>query len=143
MASRLHDEQKQTRPKLEFRRISSDHHHEIEMLDAFQRTILYALTNTQIGMAGVSGLTIHNSTMTAPVGCIIRFVGFISNPGSSVCQVELRICHDNYMFWVHSAKHGEQTYSNEKYDIDHLIYLIFRILEKWSDKIFKHLWRIK
>ena len=104
------------------------------LLDHFQRTLLYAVTNWQSYMPGVSGVGVISPADSSPPGCLLRFVSFIGNPGASVCQVELRKEEGNeYVFWIHSVKVGLQTYSNKKFVLNPLIFLVFRLVQRWLE----------
>ena len=104
------------------------------LLDHLEKTLLYALTNyTPYAVSSpLSALMITNPEETQPPGCIMRFIAFVNNPGSSICQVEVR--HEkntkNYNFYINSAKIGETTFSEDFFVLGHRVFLIFSIIEK-------------
>ena len=103
--------------------------------DALQSTILYALTQWDSFMTRVTGLAVLDPQDTAPKGCLVRFVAFLSNPGASVAQVELRRSPTNqYSFWVYMAKttQTEYVFADNAYQLHDLIFLLLILLAKWN-----------
>lgn len=108
----------------------------LSILECMHKTILYALTGWDCYMRGVSGMEVMNPEYTSPPGVIMRFVSFISNPGSSVSQVELiRSPDGHYRFWVFGAKISRgvsHEYKDTDYNLDDFIYLLLRIVSPWN-----------
>lgn len=109
-----------------------------KFLGALQSTILYSLTQWDSFMEGVTGLAVLDPTLTSPKGCLVRFVAFLSNPGASVTQVELRRnpFTSQYSFWVYVAKIPETEYvfADNTYELHDFIFLLLKLLTKWNIK---------
>jgi hypothetical protein len=108
----------------------------VSILGCMEGTILYTLTGWDGFMEGVSGLQVTNPDYTSPPGVLMRFVSFISNPGSSVSQVELiRSPDGHYRFWVCGVKIAggvPHEYKDTEYNLADLIYTLLRIVSSWN-----------
>lgn len=125
--------------------------------DALIRTILYPLCKWDKYMKNVNAVELLDPKYTYPEGCMVRAVTFVSNPGSSVVQLELRReerttttlisstpptpnktdRHVVYSLWLYCAKCGTFVFSSDKYKIDQLILLYLMCLAKSDQTLAK------
>ena len=106
-----------------------------KLMSHMETTILYSLTgHTPFIMASepLCGFLVTNPKHTVPVGCVMRFFAYVDNPGSSMCQVELRQSADGneYDFFISSAKNGEMLFTGDKFIFEHRVFLLFSIVER-------------
>ena len=126
----------ENKPLLEYK-FGTDENSRIfsRLLDHMETTILYSLTgHTPVGLLSepLSGFVTTNPDTTQPVGCLMRFFAYVDNPGSSVCQVELRKSKDKkeYDFYISSAKNGEMLFTGDKFNLEHRVFLLFSIVDR-------------
>jgi hypothetical protein len=111
----------------------------IHFVDFLERGILYPLCAWTY-MDGVDGLKVTNPDQTAPKGCLVRAVTFVSNPGSYVNHLELRYTEElDYHFYLSCSKSSisddsptSAIFSRKDWDMDQLVFLYLRILSKWE-----------
>lgn len=105
------------------------------LMSHMETTILYSLTgHTPFSVASgpLCGFMVTNPKHTVPVGCVMRFFAYVDNPGSSMCQVELRQSADvkEYDFFISSAKNGDMLFTGDKFVFEHRVFLLFSIVKR-------------
>ncbi len=106
-----------------------------QLMSHMETTILYSLTgHTPFMMASepLCGFIVTNPKKTMPEGCVMRFFAYVDNPGSSMCQVELRQSADGaeYDFYISSAKNGDMLFTGDKFVFEHRVFLLFSIVKR-------------